>query len=183
MSRTQQQLPSVLEQHFEELQTLWERRRFAVRDPEYNSTDLAELDQRIEAHTDGLVISAEHTQSLLEEGLGAGEVSTVFAAAYVMLRRCDQTAADQVVDGLLQAEDEALDGFLDALCHGPIELIASRLQETLATAPAAAAVVAAEALAYHRKINAESGRLDSFFQDEDPRVRRSAWCMASLLDG
>ena len=47
----------VLDQHAEEAAFLALLRDYAVRAPHYDLEELAELDQRIEAHLDGLAIA------------------------------------------------------------------------------------------------------------------------------
>ncbi len=52
-------LYDVLEEHAEEAAILWEFRWQALADFEYDLDDLAELDERVEAHLDGLRIAGE----------------------------------------------------------------------------------------------------------------------------
>ncbi|MEZ6117694.1 MAG: hypothetical protein R3C28_14140 [Pirellulaceae bacterium] len=94
-----------IEEHFEELQMLWELRRSAAADPDYDLSGLVELDERIEAHVDGLVLSEQYCRAFLLENLGGSE-SNAFAAAYVLLRLRDDQCAQQVIDALLAAEDD-----------------------------------------------------------------------------
>jgi hypothetical protein len=47
-------IPEIIDQHAEEAAFLWLRRDAAVHQPHYDIEDLAELDERVEAHLDGL---------------------------------------------------------------------------------------------------------------------------------
>ena len=88
---------------------LWGRRREALYSPEYTLPELLELEERIEAHVQGLLVGAEHTIPFVEDGLSQDEPLEVFAAAYTLLRLNIDFAARQVMDAFLQAEGKQLD--------------------------------------------------------------------------
>jgi uncharacterized protein (TIGR02270 family) len=71
---------TILSQHAEEASMLWLLRNAAVEEPHYDLPDLLELDNRVEAHLDGLRIAGDAGWSLCEEQLGAEEAGEVFAA-------------------------------------------------------------------------------------------------------
>lgn len=50
-------VPDIIEQHWEEAGLLWARRDLATRNPAFSLVTLAQLDERLEAHLDGLRIS------------------------------------------------------------------------------------------------------------------------------
>jgi hypothetical protein len=50
-------IPTIIEQHAEEAAFLWLLRDAAVRAPHYSLKNLADLDNRVEAHLDGLRIA------------------------------------------------------------------------------------------------------------------------------
>ena len=181
MPRTPPWLKSILEEHFEELQMLWELRVSAIRDPDYLLEDVAELDERIEAHVDGLVLGEQHARPILEEGIGGDEASVVFAAAYVLLRLQDQAAADLVMDTLKEAQDEQVDGLRQALSQGPLDLVGERLKELYDSGPTRVAAVAAEVFASHGRLRVSSKRLREFYEDADIAVRRAAWRITALV--
>ena len=182
MPKTPPWQASILEEHFEELQMLFELRQSSIRDLDYEASDLRELDERIEAHTDGLILGGEHAQPLLEEALAGGEASVVFAAAYVLLRRDNEESAKLVVDALESAEEEEqIKGLADALCYGPISLVSHRLNEMLNNSNASLAVAAATALAFHQQLPKQSKDLVRLFTDDDPAVRAAAWNVVALL--
>ena len=60
-------LPSVLAQHWEELQGLWPIRCTAIMAPEYVASDIMDLDARIEAHVDGLLVGGAASMPLFQE--------------------------------------------------------------------------------------------------------------------
>ena len=180
MPRTPPWLQSILEEHFEELQMLWELRQSAIRDPDYLLEDVAELDERIEAHVDGLVLGEEHARPILEDGVGGDEASVVFAAAYVLLRLKEEAAAELVMDALMKAQDEQIDGLRQALTHGPLDLVGDRLKEVYEEGPPHLAALAAEVFASHGRLQANASRLKEFYEDEDPAIRQAAWRITAL---
>jgi uncharacterized protein (TIGR02270 family) len=80
----------VFEQHADEASFLWTLRDAAVADPLYDLADLCELDERIEAHIDGLRLAGdagwEACRALLARAEERGEV---FAAAVLAIERGD----------------------------------------------------------------------------------------------
>jgi uncharacterized protein (TIGR02270 family) len=74
-------ITDIISQHAEEASFLWLLRDSAVRDPHYSLKDLAELDERVEAHVDGLRIAGEAGWGICQEQLAWEEPGEVFAAA------------------------------------------------------------------------------------------------------
>ena len=114
MIRTPPWLQSILEEHYDDIQMLWELRQHASWDPDYSVADVAQLDERLEAHVDGLLLSRDHSTAMLVEGLAADEASSVFAAAYVLLRMNEAELAVHVVDALETATAEQRHGLCQA---------------------------------------------------------------------
>lgn len=83
----QEILRKQAEQFAEGASFLWLLRELALRSPNYNIHDLAELDERIEAHLDGLRSAGGVAWDICDEELAweeAGEVFTAAALAYSM---------------------------------------------------------------------------------------------------
>jgi uncharacterized protein (TIGR02270 family) len=70
-----------VEQHAEEAAFLWRLRDAAVQAPHYTLKDLAELDDRVEAHLDGLRVAGDEGWEISLEGLRYEEHGEVFAAS------------------------------------------------------------------------------------------------------
>lgn len=174
-------IPDILEQHFEELEFLWQQRNEALRAPDYTLDELAELEERIAAHTDGLVLGGEEAVPVVREGLTSDESSTALAAAYTLLEMENEDAARLVLEAFQEAKDGGtLEGIRAGLCYGPIDSILSHLREISDSKPPTMASAAAEALAFHSLLNPNAARLGEFCRDEDAQVRRAAWRLVML---
>jgi uncharacterized protein (TIGR02270 family) len=105
----------IVEQHAEEAAFLWLLRDAAVDAPHYDLKDLARLDERVEAHMDGLRVAAEPGWEIalaqLDQHREAGEV---FAAGVLALEGQDQARISRVID-VAEAEPEAIRGLISAL--------------------------------------------------------------------
>lgn len=107
-------ISAIVEQHAEEAAFLWILRDAAVRAPHYRLKDLAKLDNRVEAHIDGLRIAGEEGWRLCEEGLRIGEAGEVFAAAMLAFEEQNGERIDTLVTVARQS-DEAFRGLVSAL--------------------------------------------------------------------
>src|SRR5216684_1183404 len=73
-----QVIPEIVSQHAEEAAFLWLQRANAVHAPHYLLKDLVRLDDRVEAHLDGLRVNGDAGWELAKAADGSGGV---FAAA------------------------------------------------------------------------------------------------------
>src|SRR5579872_3724485 len=91
-------IPSVLARHAEEAAFLWLLRDRAVRSPQYNLRSLSELDQRVEAHLDGLRVAGEHGWArMCSEFESRQEPGETFAAAVLAFESTDPSRIHQVL--------------------------------------------------------------------------------------
>jgi uncharacterized protein (TIGR02270 family) len=171
----------ILEEHYEELEFLWGQRQSALRSQTYTSRTLFDLEERIKAHVQGLLVGGEQVISLIQDGLRADDPLLGFVASYTLLHLNSESAAQQVMDAFLGAKGGQLDGILQALYHGPIDMIVGRLWESFDTSPALTAVATAEALAFHRQFDPKAPRLVKLLRDEDQNVRQAAWRVVAIL--
>jgi uncharacterized protein (TIGR02270 family) len=174
-------IPDILEEHFEELAFLWGQRTNALRSPRHTMRELGMLEERIEAHTHGLLAVGERLIPFVEAALAGEEQYPAFAATYALLRLHTDAAVQRVLDALATAKGKQLDGLRMALCHAPIDRIQSNLQAIFLSAPAPIAAAAAEALAFHSALSPTAERLHGFLRDEASGVRQSGWRLVSYL--
>jgi hypothetical protein len=76
----------VVSQHAEEASFLWLLRHAAVSRPHYSLADLSKLDNRVEAHLDGLRIAGESGWKLVQETLPFEESSNLFRGRFTRVR-------------------------------------------------------------------------------------------------
>jgi len=171
-------IPRIAEQHYEELQFLWTQRRHALRSAAYTMREMSRLEERIEAHVQGLLVLGEHLPAFVASGLASSDEMAAFAAAYVLLRSGTEDALERVRKALLEAEGKRLDGIREALAHGPAQPLIPLLQSLFISAPPPLAVAAGEALAFHRALQLSAEQLLPLLRDEAPAVRRGAWRIA-----
>ena len=87
----------IIEQHAENASSLWLQRDWAMRDPHYSLKDLAHLDDRLEAHIDGLRIAGDDGWEICFQALALNEPGEVFVAALLAFEGEDGRRVDDVV--------------------------------------------------------------------------------------
>lgn len=90
-------VPTIVSQHAEEASFLWLLRDFAVLSPHYSLSDLSELDDRVEAHLDGLRIAAGPGWDICKEELAWEEPGEIFAAAVLAFESGDDARIEEVL--------------------------------------------------------------------------------------
>jgi uncharacterized protein (TIGR02270 family) len=106
MNANAHHIQSIIDQHAEEAAFLWLLRDAAVSAPHYSLKDLADLDDRVEAHLDGLRIAGEAGWATCAAALEQDEPGEVFAAAALAFRSGDGKRIDAVVNtGSASAEN------------------------------------------------------------------------------
>ena len=86
-------IPIIIEQHAEDAAFNWLLRDAAVSEPHYSLDDLAKLDNRVEAHIDGLRIAGDEGWEICKEALSWEEAGEVFVAAVLAFESCDTMSA------------------------------------------------------------------------------------------
>jgi uncharacterized protein (TIGR02270 family) len=176
-------IADLLQVHAEDLAFLWGQCREALGSRKHSLREYGELNERIEAHLQGLLVagSAELTH-WLQPQLGGMHRDEVFAAAYTMLRLAEPDSARAVVAGFSQAAGPALAGLRDALSIAPHALFAADMQSALDQGQPTTAVAAAVVLANHRLLDGSSPRLARLLEDTDAGVCELAWRAATVAD-
>ena len=98
-------IETVVKQHAEESAFLWLLRDSAVHAPHYSLKDMAKLDNRLDAHIDGLRIAGDAGWEICKEAMGVGESGEVFAAALLAFESRDEARIRTV----LEAAEERLE--------------------------------------------------------------------------
>lgn len=91
-------LSDIVEQHAEEAAHLWSIRDRAVLAPDWNAGKLADLDERIEAHLDGLRVAGSEGWEILRETLPLEEPGEIFAAGVLAFSAMKPEWVEPVVE-------------------------------------------------------------------------------------
>jgi uncharacterized protein (TIGR02270 family) len=118
-------IPEIVSQHVEEAAFLWLLRANAVHAPHYLLKDLVRLDDRVDAHLDGLRVNGDPAWELVKGADGPG---AVFAAAVLAL----EGGKDDRIGFVLEkgaATPEASRGLVSALGWLPWERVKAHVQK------------------------------------------------------
>lgn len=142
-------LADVVEQHAEESAFLWILRNEATRAPNHDLTSLAELDERIDAHLDGLRVAGAQGWEICREQLAWREAGEVFAAAHVALQSRIGKRLDFVLDVATESK-ELMRGLIAALAWLPFDEVQHAIHALLASADPCMRRIGIAASATHR---------------------------------
>jgi uncharacterized protein (TIGR02270 family) len=107
-------ISSIISQHAEEAAFLWLSRKMAIAAPHPSLKQLVELDERLEAHLDGLRIAGGPAWEICEEQLAPTGAGEIFAAAALAF----ETEDNQRLTDLLKAASKSVQlsrGLISAL--------------------------------------------------------------------
>jgi hypothetical protein len=96
---------SIHAEHLEEAALLHEHRRLWLEDPSLTLHDLAELEERLEAHLDGLVVGTPQTLALCERAVAEGDGAELHVGVRIACR-CDRIGILEVLAERLGELDE-----------------------------------------------------------------------------
>lgn len=167
-------LIDILEEHLEEADFLWQQRENALKDRVYNLDDLAELEERLLAHLDGLVLGEKEAwKLLLEPKLAGGEIGEVFAAAFAALESGNAERIDLIQKMFGETEGLILDGIRHALRHTAYPNVEKKVQPYLDSEKGITRSAAIDVLSF-RRFPLELNRLHAFLNEKDPVVVAAA---------
>jgi len=168
--------------HAEELGYLWEQRCSALMSRTLTSRDLVKLSERIEAHTQGLLVTGACLIDVVGSLLSSAERGEAFAGAYPLLRSVNAAWTLGVISAFECAKGEGLAGLRDAMCLAGIDRTAGKLALIFAGSDPPHALAAAAVLAANKKLDGASPRLAALIADPDPAVAELAWRVALRVD-
>ena len=176
-------IPALLDIHAEDLAFLWSQRREALGSRKHTLREYAELNERIEAHVQGLLIAPpDALVAMMQPRLAAPDRDEVFAAAYALLHLNERESTHLVVIEFSRATGATLAGLRDAFSVAPHALFAAEMQSALDKSKPTTAISAAVVLANQRLLDAQSPRLTALLEDADDAVCELAWRTAALVD-
>lgn len=172
-------IPEILERHAEEVAFLWRLRDAAAVAPHHDRASLAALDERIDAHLDGLRIAGDQGFETAAGPLDPDEPGSVFAVATIAAERADEEGMGAAL-ALAEASVSAARAITSALAWAPFDAARPVIERLLsASAPAAQRRIGIAASAAHRKDPGEP--LAWAVHDDDPRLRARALRAAGEL--
>lgn len=164
-------LDTIVAQHTEEAAFLWLLRDSAVHEPHYSLSDLAHLDDRMNAHIDGLRIAGDEGWELLKEALAWEEAGEVFTAAVLAF----ESRIDDRIQAVLEAGSDDYElsrGLVSALGWHPFNETNAYIQNLAAAESPALRRIGLAAYAVHRH-DPEQFLIDAL-PDDDSILRARA---------
>jgi len=95
----------IYEQHVTDVSFLWILRSIAVDQPHYNRQDIYELEQRIDAHLNGLMVAVEDSWEICLEALELEGPGEVFTSAVIAFKSHDTAKIQKVIEEGLKTQD------------------------------------------------------------------------------
>ncbi len=142
-------ISEILAEHVDEASFLWLQRGHAVRAPNFDPQQFADLDERLAAHVDGLRVAGEDGWKLIEEELD-NEGPEVFFVAAVLALEAGDGRFDALVERAKTAPD-AVPGIISALGWVSAQFLAGRVKALLEAADPLRQMLGIAACALHRK--------------------------------
>jgi uncharacterized protein (TIGR02270 family) len=176
-------IADLLQIHAEDLAFLWGQRREALGSRRHTLRQFNEINERIEAHAQGLLVAPPDALSdLLRPGLSSIDRDDAFAAAYGLLRLEHLDTTKLVLVEFSRAAGASLAGLRDALGFATPTLFSTAMQSALDQAKPITAASAAVVLAHHRMLDAGSTRLADLLQEDEAAVCELSWRAALVSD-
>ena len=170
-------IEKVIIEHAEESIFLWLQRMSAVYAPNYSVNQLADLDERLAAHIDGLRVAGGQGWKAAEETLDNEGPEDFFPAAVLALE-----SDDERFDGLIQRASqapEAIPGLISALGWVSAQFLAKRVQALLEDTAPIKQKLGIAACAMHRRDPGQA--LNAFLNSPTDSVRIRAFRTAGEL--
>mgnify|MGYP000093569317 FL=1 len=164
-------IPHIIDQHAEEAAFLWLLRNNAVDAPHYDLDDLAKLDDRVEAHIDGLRIAGDYGWQACLDNLQFKEAGEVFAAAVLALESHSVERINHIYK-IVEEAPEAINGLVSAFGWVGAENLQGTVKDLLESTKPIWRQIGLSACSIHRVDPKKI--LDVAVQDDDIEVRVQA---------
>ncbi len=161
----------IIAQFDEEAAFLWFLRTRAVVAPHFTLADLAKLDERIEAHIDGLRVAGEADWDICEKNLGSEATEEYFAPSVLALESGMTARIQSVLDAIGEDRHKAC-ALISALGWIPYEQAAPDIKNLFGSQLPFHRYIGLAASALHRR---DPGQyLDAAVFDADPLLKARA---------
>jgi uncharacterized protein (TIGR02270 family) len=170
-------LSAVVTEHADEASFLWLQRCGAIDAPNYSPRQLGDLDERLEAHIDGLRVAGEEGWKLAEAALDSESAEDFFPASVLAIE-----AVDDRFTAILERAEElptVAAGVISALGWVEPKFLNGRVRSLLDDSSPFRQMLGIAACAVHRR---DPGPvLDRFIASKAPNVRARALRTAGEL--
>ncbi len=167
---------SFVAEYFEEASFLWLQRANSIYAPNYSPQQFADLDERLEAHIDGLRVAGDDGWQLAEAAL-ANEGPEDFFPAAVLAIEANDDRFDKLIEQAI-AIPEAVPGLVSALNWVSAEHLVGRVKAMLDDPMPLRQMLGIAACALHRK---NPPNLVQYLTSTEPKVRARALRTAGEL--
>src|SRR5579884_2122032 len=159
---------SIAEQHAEEAAFLWLIRDGAIGAPHYKLWELTKLDNRVDAHLDGLRIAADPGWDIAIEAMAEGDAGELFAAAVLAFEsgKADRT---QPVLEAAAADPAKARALVSALGWLPLSQAEPHIKALCKASPPALRLLGLSAALVHR--HNPGAPLGEALNSPDPALR------------
>lgn len=169
----------LLEEHLEEADFLWAQREEALRSRDYDLGELIELEERLAAHVDALLLMGAPAWEVLAPLLSGGSDGECFAAACVALASGDRDRL-AALDQAIQAAAAPVPGIAGALRHLAVPAAEGVAVRLVAAPQPAARALGIDALSF-RRVGPDPKALAAALADADAVVRAAAVTAAGRM--
>jgi uncharacterized protein (TIGR02270 family) len=163
-------LKGILEDHFEEAVFLWHQRELAFRSPAYNVQEIAALEQRLEAHLDGLRFAGIRAWEIWKQYLTWKEPGEAFAAAALAFYAGIAERIQEVFECGIRPQQLSV-GLVSALAWFPYDQAQTYIKKLLSYSTAEFRRIGIAASAIHRRDPGQALREGMFSDDDQLRAR------------
>jgi uncharacterized protein (TIGR02270 family) len=171
----------ILEEHFEELEFLWEQRGRVIFSSDWNLARLAALEARADAHLDGLLVGSDHTVDLVRPLLAGDDVSAATTACFALVNIGNGGLADEVLRALSEGTAAVRDGVRTGLRHCQVADLFGELTDLASSGEPVVRAAALDVLAFHRM--PAPAKLAELLAVSDPVVRGLAFDSVGRIGG
>ena len=144
-------IENIVEQHAEEAAFLWLLRDAAVQAPHYSLQDLADLDERVEAHIDGLRIAGDVGWSICADALAQQEEPGEVFASAVLAFESGQDQRIKMVLEVAATKPELSQGLISALGWLRFDQVKGHIDQLLRSSAPELRRIGVAASAVHRQ--------------------------------
>ena len=141
-------LDDVVQEHAEEVAFLWQQREMAVRAPDFDIEDIAEVDERVEAHLDGLRIAGECSWDIAK-AIGWDLGGEFFAGMWLALEHGRKEWITEVMESA-EGDSDATSGVISAFGWIEKKKLRGHVKQLLKTSNPFGRQVGIGACAIHR---------------------------------